>query len=165
MPADEDLRSGARIASGRSSASASVPLAATHFNPARCSNAASPDAQLRRRALRHGRLFLAGDAAISCADGGEGLNLAASDVHYLVEALDLYYRSKDESGLAGYSDQALTRVWKAQRFSWWMTSMLHVLGGEAGRFEDRIRLAELEYVLSSPAALTTLAENYVGLPF
>ena len=112
---------------------------------------------------------LLGDAAhIVPPTGAKGLNLAASDVHYLVEALALHYRASDESGLAGYSEKALARVWKAQRFTWWMTSMLHVLGeagGEAGRFEDRIRLAELEYVLSSRAALTTLAENYVGLPF
>jgi p-hydroxybenzoate 3-monooxygenase len=116
--------------------------------------------------LRHGRLFLAGDAAhIVPPTGAKGLNLAASDVHYLVEALDGWYRRRDETGLAAYSERALARVWKAQRFSWWMTSMLHVRGDPEGRFEDRIRLAELEYVLSSQAALTTLAENYVGLPF
>jgi len=113
--------------------------------------------------LRHGRLFLAGDAGhIVPPTGAKGLNLAASDVHYLVEAFERWYRSQDESGLERYSMKALARVWKAQRFSWWMTSMLHIHGD---RFEDRIRRAELEYVLSSRAALATLAENYVGLPF
>ncbi len=113
--------------------------------------------------LRHGRLFLAGDAwHIVPPTGAKGLNLAASDVHYLVEGFERWYRSGEESALKQYSDRALARVWKAQRFSWWMTSLLHIHGD---RFEDRIRRAELEYVLSSRAALTTLAENYVGLPF
>jgi len=113
--------------------------------------------------LRHGRLLLAGDSGhIVPPTGAKGLNLAASDVHYLVEALDRFYRKDDESGLAAYSETALKRVWKAQRFSWWMTSMLHIFGDP---FEDRIHQAELEYVLASKAALTTLAENYVGLPF
>ena len=115
--------------------------------------------------MRFGRLFLAGDAAhIVPPTGAKGLNLAASDVHYLFEALARYYESQDSSGLDAYSDKALARVWKAQRFSWWMTSMLHVFG-RSEPFEDRIRQAELEYVLSSQAALRTLAENYVGLPF
>ena len=113
--------------------------------------------------LRHGRLFLAGDSGhIVPPTGAKGLNLAASDVHYLVEALDSWYRAKDARGLDAYSATALARVWKAQRFSWWMTSLLHVFGDG---FQDRIHLAELEYLLSSKAALATLAENYVGLPF
>jgi p-hydroxybenzoate 3-monooxygenase len=115
--------------------------------------------------MRFGRLFLAGDAAhIVPPTGAKGLNLAASDVHYLAEALVRYYESRDMAGLDAYSQTALARVWKAQRFSWWMTSMLHVVG-ESQPFEDRIRQAELEYVLSSRAALRSLAENYVGLPF
>ena len=114
--------------------------------------------------LRSGRLFLAGDAGhIVPPTGAKGLNLAASDVYYLANALIAYYKSGKEDLLDAYSATALERVWKAQRFSAWMTTLLHNAGGDG--FEDRIRLAELEYVLSSEAALTSLAENYVGLPF
>mgnify|MGYP005737218719 CR=1 FL=1 len=122
--------------------------------------------------LRHGRLFLAGDAAhIVPPTGAKGLNLAASDVHYLCRALCEYYETGSEAGLDGYSERALARVWKAQRFSWWMTSMMHVPTPEDGErgaeiaFDARARLAEFEYTLGSKAALTSLAENYVGLPF
>jgi p-hydroxybenzoate 3-monooxygenase len=114
--------------------------------------------------LRHGRLFLAGDAGhIVPPTGAKGLNLAASDVFHLGNALLAYYRSGDERLLDTYSATALRRVWKAQRFSAWMTMLLHNAGGDG--FEDRMRLAELEYVLGSEAALASLAENYVGLPF
>ncbi|SMF85293.1 p-hydroxybenzoate 3-monooxygenase [Tistlia consotensis] len=114
--------------------------------------------------MRHGRLFLAGDAAhIVPPTGAKGLNLAASDVHYLSDALIDFYGTGSGDALEAYSAKALARIWKAQRFSWWMTSMLHNFG-PAQAFEDRVRQAELEYVLSSEAALTTLAENYVGLP-
>lgn len=114
--------------------------------------------------MRHGRLFLAGDAAhIVPPTGAKGLNLAVADVRYLSDALAAFYRSGDRTALEAYSDKALARIWKAQRFSWWMTSMLHDFGpGQA--FENRVRQAELAYLLSSEAALTTLAENYVGLP-
>ena len=115
--------------------------------------------------MRHGRLFLAGDAAhIVPPTGAKGLNLAAGDIHYLSRALIDYYKTGSRDGLDGYSARALARVWKAQRFSWWMTSMLHTSNGQ-DPFEDRVRTAELAYVLSSRAALTTLAENYVGLPY
>jgi p-hydroxybenzoate 3-monooxygenase len=115
--------------------------------------------------LRHGRLFLAGDAAhIVPPTGAKGLNLAASDVRYLSWALYDHYENRDDYRLNSYSDTALSRVWKAERFSWWMTSMLHK-SGEADGFETRIRVAELEYLLSSEAAMASLAENYVGLPF
>jgi len=114
--------------------------------------------------LRSGRLFLAGDAGhIVPPTGAKGLNLAASDVRYLATALIAYYQSGNESLLEAYSATALERVWKAQRFSAWMTTLLHNTGRDG--FEDRIRLAELEYVLQSEAALTSLAESYVGLPF
>lgn len=116
--------------------------------------------------LRHGRLFLAGDAAhIVPPTGAKGLNLAAGDVHYLTRALVDWYGGGGEAALDGYSARALARVWKAQRFSWWMTAMLHDFGPAASTFDAGLRRAELEYLLSSEAALTTLAENYVGLPF
>ena len=115
--------------------------------------------------MQHGRLFLAGDAAhIVPPTGAKGLNLAASDVHYLSEALIAKYKSNQEEKLATYSDTALARVWKAERFSWWMTSMLHTFGDQ-NEFDGRIRDAELQYILSSKAGLTTLSENYVGLPY
>ncbi len=115
--------------------------------------------------MRHGRLFLAGDAAhIVPPTGAKGLNLAAGDIHYLSEALISHYQSKSGKGLDEYSARALTRVWKAQRFSWWMTSMLH-RGQNRDVFDHRIAQAELDYVLGSQAALASLAENYVGLPF
>lgn len=115
--------------------------------------------------MRHGRLFLAGDAAhIVPPTGAKGLNLAASDIHYLSTALIDFYRTGSEAGLAGYSERALARVWKAERFSWWMTGLLHRFF-EAGAFDARVQRAELDYVLHSRAAMTALAENYVGLPY
>jgi len=115
--------------------------------------------------LRYGRLFLAGDAAhIVPPTGAKGLNLAAADVHYLATALIDRCRDDDERGLEAYSDRALARVWKVERFSWSMTTMLHRFH-EAGAFETRIQRAELDYLMSSRAAMTAIAENYVGLPF
>ncbi|MDB5546344.1 MAG: 4-hydroxybenzoate 3-monooxygenase [Hyphomicrobiales bacterium] len=115
--------------------------------------------------MRFGRMFLAGDAAhIVPPTGAKGLNLAASDEHYLRNALVSYYKTNSSEGLDGYSTQALARIWKAQRFSWWMTSMLHNFGPQDD-FDSRVRGAELAYVLSSRAGQTSLAENYVGLPF
>ena len=115
--------------------------------------------------LRYGRLFLVGDAAhIVPPTGAKGLNLAASDVYYLWQALIAYYRRDDDAGLRDYSDTALARVWKCERFSWWMTSLLHRFP-DAGPFRERVQRAELDYLLSSRAAMTSLAENYVGLPY
>jgi p-hydroxybenzoate 3-monooxygenase len=115
--------------------------------------------------MQFGRLFLAGDAAhIVPPTGAKGLNLAAADVRVLAHALTDYYKSDSMSLLARYSQIALRRVWKAQRFSWWMTSMLHRFHGE-NSFDHRRQLGELDYVTSSRAAAQSLAENYVGLPF
>ena len=115
--------------------------------------------------MRYGRLFLAGDAAhIVPPTGAKGLNLAMADVLRLARGLDAFYASRNTSLLDSYSDRGLRRTWRAQRFSWWMTSMLHI--GEAGNaFDYRRQLAELDYVVSSRAAMTSLAENYVGVPF
>jgi p-hydroxybenzoate 3-monooxygenase len=113
--------------------------------------------------LRHGRLFLAGDAAhIVPPTGAKGLNLAAADVRVLSEALDSFYRGGDSAGLQAYSDTCLRRVWRVQHFSWWMTSMLHRFPGD-DPFEVELQRSQLQYVCSSRAAATTLAENYVGL--
>jgi len=115
--------------------------------------------------MQFGRLFLAGDAAhIVPPTGAKGLNLAASDVHYLAEGLIDHYRSGSDSGLNAYSSRALCRIWKAERFSWWFTSILHLFP-DSGPFGQKIQLAELEYLVGSRAAMTSLAENYVGLPF
>jgi p-hydroxybenzoate 3-monooxygenase len=115
--------------------------------------------------MQHGKLYLCGDAAhIVPPTGAKGLNLAASDVHYLSDALIASYRDHDHQPLAAYSARALARVWKAERFSWWMTSTLHHFP-EAGGFGDRLQRAELDYLIHSEAAMSALAENYVGLPF
>ncbi len=115
--------------------------------------------------MQCGRLFLAGDAAhIVPPTGAKGMNLAVADVRALAQGLSAYYRSGDARLLDGYSARCLRRVWKTQRFSWWMTTMLHVHPDDTP-FDRRRQLAELDYVTSSEAAMRTLAENYVGLPF
>ena len=115
--------------------------------------------------MRWGRLFLAGDAAhIVPPTGAKGLNSAASDIHYLYHALRAHYETGEDTGLDGYSDTALARVWKAQRFSWWMTNLLHRFPDRSD-FDQRMQRTELDYLFSSDAALASLAENYVGLPF
>jgi len=115
--------------------------------------------------MQHGRLFLAGDAAhIVPPTGAKGLNLAVADVRVLASALAERYATGRDERLRAYSATALRRIWKAQRFSWWMTSMLHQFP-ENNVYQRRLQLAELDYVTSSRAASTALAENYVGLPF
>ncbi len=115
--------------------------------------------------MRFGRLFLVGDAAhIVPPTGAKGLNLAASDVHYLFEGLREFYRERSGAGIDAYSQKALARVWKAVRFSWWMTTMMHRFP-DTGDFDQKIQEAELDYLTHSRAASTALAENYVGLPF
>jgi len=139
---------GSRLAEGRVSQKAITPMR---------SFVAAP--------MRFCRLFLAGDAAhIVPPTGAKGLNLAAADVRVLARALAEYYAHGRTDLLDRYSDIALRRVWKAQRFSWWMTSMLHRFENQS-TFDRQVQLAELDYVTGSRAAMTALAENYVGLPF
>src|ERR1700691_6747719 len=114
--------------------------------------------------MQSGTLFLAGDAAhIVPPTGAKGLNLAVADVRVLARALTDYYQHGNRELLSRYSEICLRRVWKVQRFSWWMTSLLH--RSDEGEFSERVHLAELDYVVGSRAASTALAENYVGLPF
>ena len=114
--------------------------------------------------MRFGRLFLAGDAAhIVPPTGAKGLNLAASDVNYLSSAFISYYIDKTDAGIDGYSARALRRIWKAERFSWSLTTLMHRFA-DSGSFGQKIQEAELDYLVHSKAASTALAENYVGLP-
>ena len=114
--------------------------------------------------MRHGSLMLCGDSAhIVPPTGAKGLNLAASDVHYASEALTAFFRSNDNDAVAAYSDRALARVWKSERFSWSLTRLMHRFP-EDGPFERAMQVAELDYIAGSRAAQTSIAENYVGLP-
>jgi p-hydroxybenzoate 3-monooxygenase len=114
--------------------------------------------------MQYGRLFLAGDAAhIVPPTGAKGLNLAVADVRVLSRAITEFYRSGRKDLLEQYSAICLDRVWKVQRFSWWMTSILHRFHDD-NAFDERRQLAELDYLTSSRAASLSLAENYVGLP-
>ncbi|MEP6641221.1 MAG: 4-hydroxybenzoate 3-monooxygenase [Gaiellales bacterium] len=113
--------------------------------------------------MQHGRLFLTGDAAhIVPPTGAKGLNLAIADAAVLAEAITAWHATGSRTGLDGYSEACLRRVWRAQHFSWWMTSMLHLMPG-GDPFDQRLQLSQLRYVIGSQAAATTLAENYVGL--
>ncbi|WP_101068839.1 4-hydroxybenzoate 3-monooxygenase [Roseovarius salinarum] len=115
--------------------------------------------------MRYGKLFLCGDAAhIVPPTGAKGLNTAASDIHYLHEALSAWYGKGDADALEAYSDRALARIWKTQRFSWWMTQLLHRFPEQSG-FDRHLQDSEMDYLRDSTAAQTTLAENYVGLPY
>ena len=115
--------------------------------------------------MRYGRMFLAGDAAhIVPPTGARGLNSAVSDVYYLYHAFLAHYHEGDSSGLDAYSDKALARVWKGQRFSWWMTNLLHTFPDHID-YERKLQQTELDYLFSSRHAMASLAENYVGLPF
>ncbi len=114
--------------------------------------------------MRHGSLFLAGDAAhIVPPTGAKGLNLAASDVRYLWRALVAWFEKNDSDAVVAYSDKALARVWKSERFSWQLTTLMHRFPAD-GAFDRRVQVAELDYIASSEAARRTVAENYVGLP-
>ncbi|HWF13490.1 MAG TPA: 4-hydroxybenzoate 3-monooxygenase [Candidatus Acidoferrales bacterium] len=115
--------------------------------------------------MQYGKMFLAGDAAhIVPPTGAKGLNLAVADVRIMAQAFSEFYKTGKTEPLQRYSEIVLRRVWKAQRFSWWMTSMLHRFDTD-NAFDGRRQIAELDYVTSSRAAMTTLAENYVGLPW
>ena len=114
--------------------------------------------------MHYGSLFLAGDSAhIVPPTGAKGLNLAASDVHYLSDALIKYFKKNDNNGIATYLEVALARVWRSERFSWSLTKLMHRFPDD-GSFERRMQVAELEYIANSVAAQTSIAENYVGLP-
>lgn len=138
---------GGRVTQGPSIEKSIAPLRSFVFEP-----------------MRHGSLFLAGDSAhIVPPTGAKGLNLAASDVAYLAEALTGFFNCADHDGVAGYSDRALARVWKAERFSWQLTTLMHRFPGQTA-FDRRIQVAELDYIARSEAARTAIAENYIGLP-
>ena len=114
--------------------------------------------------MRFGRLFLAGDAAhIVPPTGAKGLNLAASDVKYLSQALKDFYLEHSQAGIAAYSAQCLRRIWKAERFSWWFTTLMHQFPTDTA-IDARLKQAELDYLMHSQAGLRSIAENYVGLP-
>ena len=114
--------------------------------------------------MRFGRMFLAGDAAhIVPPTGAKGLNLAATDVKYLSSALTEHYRENSAAGIDSYSERCLRRIWKAERFSWWFTSLMHRFP-DTGGFGQKVQEAELDYLVHSEAASRALAENYVGLP-
>ena len=115
--------------------------------------------------MRFGRVFLAGDAAhIVPPTGAKGLNLAASDVRYLSRALVEFYAEHSSAGIDHYSERCLRRIWKAERFSWWFTGLMHLFP-DSGAIGQRLQRAELDYLVGSQAAATVMAENYVGLPF
>jgi p-hydroxybenzoate 3-monooxygenase len=115
--------------------------------------------------MRYGNLFLAGDAAhIVPPTGARGLNTAGSDIYYLYQAMLAHYKNDDSSGLDQYSEKALARVWKAQRFAWWMTTMLHNFP-DTSEYDQKLKEVDLTYLFSSDAGQSSLAENYVGLPY
>jgi p-hydroxybenzoate 3-monooxygenase len=114
--------------------------------------------------MRFGRLFLAGDAAhIVPPTGAKGLNLAASDVKYLSQALQDFYLERSDAGIEAYSARCLRRIWKAERFSWWFTTLMHQFPQDAA-IDARLKEAELDYLMHSQVGLRSIAENYVGLP-
>ncbi len=138
---------GAKITRGRALEKSIAPLRSYVFAP-----------------MRHGSLMLCGDSAhIVPPTGAKGLNLAASDVFYAADALTRYFRKNDFDAMTGYSDKALARVWKAERFSWSLTRLMHRFPDD-GPFERAMQMAELDYISTSRAAQTSIAENYVGLP-
>ena len=142
------------------------PVAAKHLQSgASIEKSVAPLRSFVAEPMRYGNLFLAGDAAhIVPPTGAKGLNLAASDIAYLSAALIERCKKGSAAGLEAYPQKALARIWKAERFSWWMTQMLHRFPESSG-FDQKMQAAELDYLFSSKAAQTALAENYVGLPY
>ena len=142
------------------------PVAAKHLQSgASIEKSVAPLRSFVAEPMRYGNLFLAGDAAhIVPPTGAKGLNLAASDIAYLSAALIERCKKGSAAGLEAYPQRALARIWKAERFSWWMTQMLHRFPESSG-FDQKMQAAELDYLFSSKAAQTALAENYVGLPY
>jgi p-hydroxybenzoate 3-monooxygenase len=136
------------------------------FNPgASIEKSIAPLRSFVAEPLRYGNLLLAGDSAhIVPPTGAKGLNLAASDVFYLFEAFCNYYQDHNSKGLDQYSERALRRIWKSERFSWWMTSLLHHFP-DMDPFSERIRRSEIDYLFTSTHAQQVFAENYIGLPF
>jgi p-hydroxybenzoate 3-monooxygenase len=115
--------------------------------------------------MQWGRLFLCGDAAhIVPPTGAKGLNTAASDVHYLYHGLRQFYEAGQTDGIDSYSQKALSRVWKAERFSWWMTNLLHRFPDQSA-FDIKMQNAEIDFLCSNPSAQAAMAQNYVGLPY
>ena len=115
--------------------------------------------------MRWGRLFLCGDAAhIVPPTGAKGLNTAASDVHYLYQGLRAFYETGDRDGLERYSERALARVWKAERFSWWFSSLMHRFPDQSD-FDLKMQIAEIDFLRTNRAAQAAMAQNYVGLPY
>jgi p-hydroxybenzoate 3-monooxygenase len=114
--------------------------------------------------LRFGRMFLAGDAGhIVPPTGAKGLNLAATDVKYLSSALIEFYQERSEAGINTYSQRCLKRIWRAERFSWWFTQLMHQFPSDTA-IDHKLKMAELDYLMNSDAGQRTIAENYVGLP-
>ena len=142
------------------------PLAAEHMQTGpSIEKSIAPLRSFVAEPMRFGRLFLAGDAAhIVPPTGAKGLNLAASDVRYLARAFIEYFADKSSAGIDHYSDRCLRRIWKAERFSWWFTSLTHKFP-DTGPIGAKLQRAELDYLVMSEAASTAMAENYVGLPF
>lgn len=139
-------------------------IAAKVITGARLEMSIAPLRSFVAEPMRFGNLFLAGDAAhIVPPTGAKGLNLAASDVYYLSRALIAFYQEQRTDLLERYSETALRRVWKAVRFSWWFTSIMHKFDDDP--IENRLKVAELDYMTGSPAGQTVIAENYIGLPF
>lgn len=115
--------------------------------------------------MRWGRLFLCGDAAhIVPPTGAKGLNTAASDIHYLFEGLKQHYLESNSAALDAYSEKALARVWKAERFSWWMTKLLHRFPDQS-EFDLKMQKAEIDFLRSNREAQSVMAQNYIGLPY
>ena len=157
------LSSGATTHFGTNCAAACPRIWPSAWSPGRVSKSIAALRSFVAEPMRFGRLVLAGDAAhIVPPTGAKGLNLAASDIHYLSEAIPGFLLDGDDAALTEYSRRALDRVWKSERFSWWFTRLTHRFDGDP--FEQRMKVAELNYLIDSETGRRMVAENYVGLP-